>query len=132
MADLVDFDKVVDVVSKYVADWEKTIKEAAQKLVEIQAEIDKMEALKKQRDAAAKDAEQASKDLADKIFGLKVSPKADPKPFDGLPDVVKKMIAKGGVPLGKTGVTLVPDNWKFDPPPKFKVTSGGLKLKIDF
>jgi len=132
MADLVDFDKVVDVVSKYVADWEKTIKEAAQKLVEIQAEIDKMEALKKQRDAAAKDAEQASKDLADKIFGLKVSPKADPKPFDGLPDVVKKLIAKGGVPLGKTGVTLVPDNWKFDPPPKFKVTSGGLKLKIDF
>ena len=132
MADLVDFDKVVDVVAKYVADWEKTIKEAAQKLVEIQAEIDKMEALKKQRDAAAKDAEQASKDLADKIFGLKVSPKADPKPFDGLPDVVKKLIAKGGVPLGKTGVTLVPDNWKFDPPPKFKVTSGGLKLKIDF
>ncbi len=132
MADLADYDKVVDVVTKFVADWEKTIKEAAQKLVEIQAEIDKMEALKKQRDAAAKDAEQASKDLSDKIFGLKVSPKADPKPFDGLPDVVKKLITKGGVPLGKTGVTLVPDNWKFDPPPKFKVTSGGLKLKIDF
>jgi hypothetical protein len=132
MADLVDYDKVVDAVTKFVADWEKTIKEAAQKLADIQAEIDKMEALKKQRDAAAKDAEQASKDLSDKIFGLKVSPKADPKPFDGLPDVVKKLIAKGGVPLGKTGVTLVPDNWKFDPPPKFKVTSGGLKLKIDF
>ena len=132
MADLVDYDKVVDAVTKFVADWEKTIKEAAQKLVEIQAEMDKMEALKKQRDAAAKDAEQASKDLSDKIFGLKVSPKADPKPFDGLPDVVKKLIAKGGVPLGKTGVTLVPDNWKFDPPPKFTVTSGGLKLKIDF
>jgi hypothetical protein len=132
MADLVDYDKVVDAVSKFVADWEKTIKEAAQKLVEIQAEIDKMEALKKQRDAAAKDAEQASKDLADKIFGLKVSPKADPKPFDGLPDVVKKLIAKGGVPLGKTGVTLAPSNWKFDPPPKFKVTSGGLTLKIPF
>ena len=132
MADLVDYDKVVDAVTKFVADWEKTIKEAAQKLADIQAEMDKMEALKKQRDAAAKDAEQASKDLSDKIFGLKVSPKADPKPFDGLPDVVKKLIAKGGVPLGKTGVTLVPDNWKFDPPPKFKVTSGGLKLKIDF
>jgi len=132
MADLVDYDKVVDAVTKFVTDWEKTIKEAAQKLADIQAEIDKMEALKKQRDAAAKDAEQASKDLSDKIFGLKVSPKADPKPFDGLPDVVKKLIAKGGVPLGKTGVTLVPDNWKFDPPPKFKVTSGGLKLKIDF
>jgi hypothetical protein len=132
MADLVDYDKVVDAVTKFVADWEKTIKEAAQKLADIQAEIDKMEALKKQRDAAAKDAEQASKDLSDKIFGLKVSPKADPKPFDGLPDVVKKLIAKGGVPLGKTGVTLVPDNWKLDPPPKFKVTSGGLKLKIDF
>ena len=132
MADLVDYDKVVDAVTKFVADWEKTIKEAAQKLADIQAEMDKMEALKKQRDAAAKDAEQASKDLSDKIFGLKVSPKADPKPFDGLPDVVKKLIAKGGVPLGNTGVTLVPDNWKFDPPPKFKVTSGGLKLKIDF
>jgi hypothetical protein len=132
MADLIDYDKVVDTVTKYVAEWEKTIKDAAQKLADIQAEIDKMDALKKQRDAAAKDAAQASKDLSDKIFGLKVSPKADPKPFDGLPDVVKKLIAKGGVPLGKTGVTVVPDNWKFDPPPKFKVTSGGVKLKIDF
>jgi hypothetical protein len=132
MADLVDYDKVVDAVSKFVADWEKAIKDAAQKLADIQAEMDKMEALKKQRDAAAKDAEKASKDLSDKIFGLKVSPKADPKPFDGLPDAIKKMITKGGLPLGKTGVTLVPDNWKFDPPPKFKVNSGGVKLKIDF
>jgi hypothetical protein len=132
MADLVDYDKVVDVVSKFVADWEKAIKDAAQKLADIQAEMDKMEALKKQRDAAAKDAEKASKDLTDKIFGLKVSPKADPKPFDGLPDAIKKMITKGGLPLGKTGVTVVPDNWKFDPPPKFKVNSGGVKLKIDF
>ena len=132
MADLADYDKVVDYVTKLVADWEKAIKEAAQQLTEAQAEIDKLEALKKQRDAAAKDAEKASKDLTDKIFGLKVSPKADPKPFDGLPDAIKKMITKGGLPLGKTGVTVVPDNWKFDPPPKFKVNSGGVKLKIDF
>jgi len=132
MADLADYDKVVDAIAKFVADWEKVIKDAAQKLIDIQAEMDKMEALKKQREAAAKDAEKASKDLSDKIFGLKVSPKADPKPFDGLPDAIKKMIAKGGVPLGKTGVTVVPDNWKFDPPPKFKVNSGGVKLKIDF
>lgn len=132
MADLADYDKVVDAIAKFVAEWEKVIKDAAQKLIEYQAEMDKMEALKKQRDAAAKDAEKASKDLSDKIFGLKVSPKADPKPFDGLPDAIKKMIAKGGVPLGKTGVTVVPDNWKFDPPPKFKVNSGGVKLRIDF
>jgi hypothetical protein len=132
MADLADFDKVIDVVSKYVAEWEKAIKDVAQKLADIQDEMDKLEALKKQREAAAKDAEKASKDLSDKIFGLKVSPKADPKPFDGLPDAIKKMIAKGGIPLGKTGVTVVPDNWKFDPPPKFKVNSGGLKLKVDF
>ncbi len=132
MADLVDYDKVVDTISKFVAEWEKTIKEVAQKLADIQDEMDKIEALKKQREAAAKDAEKASKDLSDKIFGLKVSPKADPKPFDGLPDAVKKMIAKGGIPLGKSGVTVVPDNWKFDPPPKFKVNSGGVTLKISF
>jgi hypothetical protein len=132
MSDLDDYDDVVDAVSELVDDWQKAIKDVAKKLADIKTEMDKMEALKKQREAAAKDAEKASKDLSDKIFGLKVSPKADPKPFNGLPDAVKKIIAKGGVPLGGTGVTVVPSNWKFDPPPKFKVTSGGVTLKIEW
>ena len=132
MPDLDDYDAVVDAVNKIVDDWSKAIKDAAKKLADIKAEMDKIEALKKEREAAAKDAQKASKELSDKIFGLKVSPKADPKPFDGLPDAIKKMIAKGGVPLGGTGVTLVPSNWKFDPPPKFKVTGGGATLKVEF
>jgi hypothetical protein len=46
--------------------------------------------------------------------------------------VVKKVITKGGIPLGGTGVTLVLSNWKLNPPPKFKVVSGGVGLKFDF
>jgi seryl-tRNA synthetase len=132
MADLNDYDAVVDAVETLVDDWKKVMQDVAKKLAEIKEEMDKMEALKKQRDAAAKDAEKASKELSDKIFGLKVSPKADPQPFDGLPDAIKKMIAKGGVPLGGTGVTVAPSNWQIDPPPKFKVKGAGLKLEIKF
>ena len=132
MPDLEDYDAVVDAVEKFVDDWSDAIKDAAKKLADIKAEMDKMEALKKQRDAAAKAAQDASKELSDKIFGLKVSPKADGKPFDALPDAVKKLITKGGVPLGGTGVTLAPSNWTFDPPPKFRVKSGGVTLKVEF
>lgn len=132
MADLQTYDDVVDAVEKLVDDWTKAIKDAAKQLADVQEELDKIEALKKQREAAAKDAQAASKALSDKIFGLKVSPKADAKPFDALPGVLKKMVTKGGIPLGGTGVTLAPSNWQFDPPPKFKVKSGGVTLKIEF
>lgn len=132
MPDLNDYDDVVDAVNGFGDDWSKAIKDVAKKLADIKAELDRIEELKKQREAAAKDAEKASNELAEKIFGLKISPKADPKPFSGLPDVVKKVISKGGLPLGGTGITVVPSNWKFDPPPKFKVTSGGVTLKIEF
>ncbi|HKM65261.1 MAG TPA: hypothetical protein VJY39_22505 [Acidisphaera sp.] len=131
MADgLEDYDAVVKAVEDLVDDWAKTIKDVAKKLADIKEEMDKIEALKKQRDAAAKDAQDASAELQKKIWALKVSPKADPQPFPKLPDAVSKMIKEGGVPLGNSGVTLAPSNWKFQPPPNFKVQSGGIELKI--
>ncbi len=132
MGDLASYDDVVDAVTKLVDDWSSAIKDAAKKLADVKDEMDKLEALKKQRQAAADDAQKASQDLANKIMSLKVSPKADPDPFKNLPGLVKKIVTKGGVPLGNTGVTLAPWNVKVDPPPKFKIDSAGLKLKIDF
>ena len=133
MADgLEDYDAVVKAIEDVVDDWADTIKDVAKKLADIKQEMDRIEALKKERDDAVKDAQKASDDVQKKITDLKVSPKADPKPFDKLPAVVQKMIKDGGIPLGNSGVTIGPSNWKFSPPPKFKVESGGIKLQVKF
>ena len=97
MTDTDDFDQIVKAATKLIEDWGKAIDKIA-----------KMEALKKQRAAAAKDADAANKALSDKIFGLKIPPKADPQQMLKLPDVITKIIDKNGVKIGDYG-SLKPD-----------------------
>jgi hypothetical protein len=108
MADTDDFDQIVKAATKLIEDWGKAIDKIAKDIKEAQDEIDKMEALKKQRAAAAKDADAANKALSDKIFGLKIPPKADPQQMLKLPDVITKIVDKNGVKLGPYG-SLKPD-----------------------
>ena len=99
MGDTADFDQVVKTVTKMIEDWGKTIDKIAKDLDDVQDEIDKMEALQKQREALKKDTEAANKALSDKIFGLKIPPKADPQQMLKLPDVITKNITKNGVKI---------------------------------
>ena len=108
MADAPDFDQITKAFSKLVDDWGKVIQKIAKDLKDVQDEIDKMEALKKQRADLAKSADQASKDLADKIMNYKIPPKADPQQMLKLPDFLTKIVDKNGVKLGDYG-SLKPD-----------------------
>jgi hypothetical protein len=108
MTDTADFDQITKTVSKLVDDWGKAIQKIAKDLKDVQDEIDKMEALRKQRAGLAKDADQASKDLGDKIMNLKIPPKADPQQMLKLPDFITKIVDKNGVKLGDYG-SLKPD-----------------------
>jgi hypothetical protein len=108
MPDTDDFDQIVKAATKLIEDWGKAIDKIAKDIKEAQDEIDKMEALKKQRAAAAKDADAANKALSDKIFGLKIPPKADPQQMLKLPDAITKIVDKNGVKMGNYG-SLKPD-----------------------
>jgi len=138
MSDLADYDAVTKELKKLVESWSKSIKDGLAELAKLQAEADKKDAddkddaLKKKQEAVKKNVQQATDAMKKNIYNFSVSPKADPKPFANLPKVVKDIVDKGGIPLGNSGLTLAPDNWKFDPPPKFKVKSGGFVLKWDF
>ena len=103
MSDTKDFDQVSKTVTKLIDDWGKAIQKIAKDLKEVQDQIDKMEALKKQRDGLAKDADAASKDLSGKIEALKIPPKTDPQQILKLPDIITKNITKNGVKLGDYG-----------------------------
>ena len=108
MTDTDDFDQIVKAATKLIEDWGKAIDKIAKDIKEAQDEIDKMEALKKQRADLAKSADQASKDLADKIMNYKIPPKADPQQMLKLPDFLTKIVDKNGVKLGDYG-SLKPD-----------------------
>ncbi|MEJ0046068.1 MAG: hypothetical protein WDN04_08055 [Rhodospirillales bacterium] len=108
MGDTADFDQITKTVSKLVDDWGKAIQKIAKDLKDVQDEIDKMDALKKQRASLTKDADQVSKDLGDKIANLKIPPKADPQQMIKLPDFITKIVDKNGVKLGDYG-SLKPD-----------------------
>ncbi|HEY6431087.1 MAG TPA: hypothetical protein VIZ17_03835 [Acetobacteraceae bacterium] len=98
-----DFDQVSKDIAELVDDWGDIIDKIAKQLHDVQAEIDKMEALKKQRESLAKDADAANKDLSQKIFSLKIPPKADPQQMLKLPDWATKYIDKNGVKMGDYG-----------------------------
>jgi len=108
MADTADYDQVVKAITKLVDDWSKVIDKIAKEIADAQAEIDKLEALKKQRESLTKDADAASKDLGQKIFSVKIPPKADPQQMLKLPDFVTKYVDKNGVKMGDYG-SLKPD-----------------------
>jgi len=131
MSDLADYDAVKKEVQKIVDAWSKAVKDATDAVLKLKADADKAE-VKKQQEAAKKDVQQATDAMQKKIYNFSVSPKADPKPFASLPKVIKDVAEKGGIPLGKTGLVLAPLDWKFDPPPKFKVKSGGFEIKGTF
>jgi hypothetical protein len=103
MTDTADFDQVAKLVSKIMDDWSKSLDKIAKELKDVQDQIDKMEALKKQRDGLAKQADDASKDVSSKIFSLKIPPKADPQQMLKLPDFITKYVDKDGVKLGDYG-----------------------------
>jgi hypothetical protein len=142
MGDLADYDAVAKELKKIVDSWSKTIKDGLAELAKLQAEADKKgdddddddtdADLKKKQEAVKKNVQQATDAMKKNIYNFSVSPKADPKPFANLPKLVKDVVDKGGIPLGDSGITLAPDNWKFDPPPHFKVKSGGFVLKWKF
>jgi TolA-binding protein len=103
MADTADYDQIAKAVAKMVDDWGKAIGKIAKQLADVQDQIEKMDALIKQREGLTKDADSASKDLSNKIFTLKIPPKADPQQMLKLPDFITKIVDKNGVKIGDYG-----------------------------
>jgi hypothetical protein len=103
-----DYDDIVKSIQKLMDEWGKAMDKIAKDLSDIKDEIDKMDALQKQKAALQKDADAASKALAAKIFSMKLPPKADPKQMIKLPDFIIKNFDKNGVKLGDYG-SLKPD-----------------------
>jgi hypothetical protein len=125
MPDLADYDAVTKEIKKIFDAWSKAAKDATAALAKLKADADKEE-LKKQQEAAKKAVQQATDAMQKKIWNFSISPKADPKPFGNLPKIIKDVADGCDIKFGDSCVGVLPKDLKFDPPPKFKVKSGGF------
>ncbi len=134
MADPASYDSIAKIVQKWIDDWQKDLEKIAKDLAKLQAEADKADggnadaSNKKQLDLA-KSAEDASKDLTNKIWDLKIPPQSDPKQMIKLPDFITKNVTKSGLKLGDYG-SIKPD---FDIDiKKMKIKKAGIVWTWDF
>jgi len=125
MPDLVDCDAVTKEIKKLFDAWSKAAQEATTALAKLKADADKDE-VKKQQEAAKKAVQQATDAMQKKIYNFSISPKADPKPFANLPKIIKDIADKCEIKFGDSCVGVVPKDIKIDPPPKFRIKSGGF------
>ncbi len=130
-------------VEKIVEIWGKEMDNLAKQLAPIKAELDKLEAIKepspddkKRIDDLKKKCANIRKQIDDAAASLdinlkviEVPPKADEKELVKLPDWLKEIIKKKGIPLGKH-VTIVP-KIDFDIKKK-KLKSAGVTLKWEW
>jgi hypothetical protein len=126
-------------VTKVFDKWGKKIGDCAKKLAPINTELAELEAIKtpsgeekkrievlrKQREAVAKEVDKASMELRVELMLIEVPSEAPEKELLQLPGWVKEIVKRGGIPLGKD-VAIVP-NVEFD----FKA-SKLKKFGIDF
>ncbi len=124
MADPAGYDSIAKTVQKWIDDWQKDLDKIAKDLAKLEDDADK----KKQLDLA-KSAEDATKDLTDKIWDMKIPPQADPKQMIKLPDFITKNVTKSGLKLGDYG-SIKPD---FDIDiKKMKIKKAGIVWTWDF
>jgi hypothetical protein len=129
MTDTADYDQIVKTVSKMIDDWGKAIEKIGKQLADVQDEIDKMDALKKQREDLKKNADAVSKDLTTQLQTYKLPPKVDPQQLTKLPDFLTKYVGKNGLKLGPT-ISVMPD-FKVDLK-KPAITKAGLTLTVEW
>jgi hypothetical protein len=126
MSDTQDLDQVTKALGKLIEDWGKTIADLAKEIEKLQGDSDKKDgkqddkggggskdAADKAREKLKKEAEDASKELAKKIFDTKIPPQGDQKQGVKLPDILTKNITKNGLKIGDYG-SVKPDI-DFDP-----------------
>ena len=113
-------------VAKIFDIWGAEVAKVSKDLTPIQAELDKLEGasapgpddkkhideLKKKRDALRKRLDEAEEDLRVNLIAIQPSPDAPEKELIKVPDWMKEIIKRKGLPLGKS-VTIAPDI-KFD------------------
>jgi len=106
-------------VTKYLEIWAKESDRIGKELAEVNAELDKLEALqnpgpddkkridelKKKREACQKNMDKASLELRLNLIAIDLPPKADDKELKNLPTWLKELIKKKGIPLGKFVIT---------------------------
>jgi hypothetical protein len=109
-------------VARYLDDWAKEAARIGKELAPLEAELEKLEALKtpgpddtkriaelkKKRDACHKRMDEASMELKVNLMLIEVPPKADEKELVKLPAWLKEIIKQKGIPLGG-GVVIAPD-----------------------
>jgi len=130
-------------VDKITENWAKKVEKFAKELAPVQAELDKLGAIKdptpddtklidadtKKRADIRKKIDTAGTEFRVDLMLVEVPQDADEKELVKLPAWFKEIVKKKGVPLGKN-VTLVPDlsiDFK-----KKKLKSGGITLKWEF
>jgi hypothetical protein len=127
-------------VAKILDIWGAEIAKISKDLTPIQTELDKLEGssspgpdekkrideLKKKRDALRKKLDEAENDLRVNLMVIQPAPDAPEKELIKVPDWMKEIIKRKGLPLGKN-VSIAPDI-KFDFKSK-KLKSIGVTIK---
>jgi uncharacterized protein YoxC len=103
MANTADFDQVAKAITNLAGDWGRTLQKIDKDLERVQAILESISDLTKQKANLLKAVDKATDDLAGKIKKLKILPSADKQQIAKIQDLFKKAIEKNAGNLPNYG-----------------------------